>query len=156
MTQPRSVDGPLAGWFEGAIHYLPLRIYYEDTDASGLVYHANYLRYMERARSDVTRLLGFDQKEMLSHSEHERLFFAVRAIEIDYLKPARLDDAVMMETRHTAISAVQGRVRQRLWRGQDLLIDARVHAAFLGGDGRPRRMPAPMREAFEALVVGDV
>jgi len=139
---------PSAGTLADAMHRLPIRVYFEDTDASGIVYHANYLRFMERARSDMIRLLGFDQQPMLARPVEERVFFTVRSIAIDYLRPARLDDCLTVESEVVSIGAAQGVIGQRVVRADALLAEASVRIAFLGGDGRPRRMPASLRQAF--------
>jgi acyl-CoA thioester hydrolase len=144
---------PTAGTITDKVHRLPLRIYYEDTDVSGLVYHANYLRYFERARSDMIRLIGMDQAAMLAAPLAERLFFAVRSIQIEYIKPARYDDALVVESRLVELGAASLIMLQRLLRGEQLLCEARVRAAFLGGEGMPRRLPAAARSAMVELLV---
>jgi acyl-CoA thioester hydrolase len=142
---------PPTGTIEGGLHRLPVRVYYEDTDASGIVYHANYLRYMERARSEIMRLIGFDQQAMLALPEDARVFFAIRALAMEFLRPARLDDVLEVRTWTTEAKGASGRMVQSIWRGDEQLIDAQVRAAFLGGDGKPRRLPETLRAAMVAL-----
>lgn len=143
--------GPPTGTIAGGVHRLPVRVYYEDTDVSGIVYHANYLRYMERARSEIMRLIGFGQQEMLSLPAGQRLFFALRSVQIEYLRPARLDDALEVRTWVVEARGASGRMAQTIHRGGEQLIDATVRVAFLGGDGRPRRLPETIRAAMLAL-----
>jgi acyl-CoA thioester hydrolase len=136
---------PPTGRLDGARHLFALRVYYEDTDLTGIVYHANYLRWFERARSDWLRLLGIDQRAAVEAGEGH---YAVAGIDIRYLSPARLDDAVTIETVAEDIGVASVRLRQRALRGTQLLAQALVRVGFIGTDGRPRRQPAPWREAF--------
>lgn len=138
------------GHFDGKIHILPLRIYYEDTDLSGVVYHANYLRWFERARSDFVRLLGIDQRAANEAGEGA---FAVADLAIRYASPARLDDAVQIETECVELGAASCRMHQRaaLEDGR-LLAEATFRVGFVSPEGRPRRMPAPWRAAFAEIV----
>jgi acyl-CoA thioester hydrolase len=142
---------PPVGIFTGALHLFPVRIYYEDTDISGLVYHANYLRYMERARSDWIGQLGMDQRGALENAA--RSFFVVRGLAIDYLKPAQLDDALVIQSSLTALGGASMTLQQSIWRAETQLIDATVRIAFVGGDGKPKRLPKPLREAMSTLLV---
>jgi len=135
---------PTPGWFDGKVHILPVRIYYEDTDLSGIVYHANYLRYMERGRSEffravgITRLAQFDLPEPTA--------WTLRRAELEYLKPARLDDLVEVHTRATSLTGA------RLTAGQDVfckgvqLTRGRVEACIITLEGKPRRIPVDIRE----------
>lgn len=140
------------GWFVGQCHHFPLRIYYEDTDLSGLVYHANYLRYAERARSDMLRLLGIDQR---AASEAGEGHYAVAEANIRYLRPARLDDSLIVQTRCVELRAASVRLAQHLWRGDDLLVEVTIRVGFIGPDGRPRRQPETWRAAFAAFFQPD-
>jgi acyl-CoA thioester hydrolase len=142
---------PPAGVFSGALHQFPVRIYYEDTDISGLVYHANYLRYMERARSDWIGQLGMDQRGALENTQ--RLFFVVRGLAIDYLKPAHLGDALIIQSNLIVLGGASMTLQQRIWRAETQLIDATVRIAFVGGDGKPKRLPNQLREAMSTLLV---
>lgn len=135
------------GRVEGDAHLFPVRVYWEDTDAGGIVYYANYLKFAERARSDMLRLLGVDQAAMLD----DGAMFAVRDVQIEYLKPARLDDDLLVTTRLAALKGATISLYQDVLRRGDALVRARVRAAFIGLDGRPRRVPHGIRDAMERL-----
>jgi len=123
----------------------PVRVYYEDTDAGGVVYYANYLRYLERARTEWLRRLGVEQDFLMRDSE---IVFAVRRVEIDYLLPARLDDSLVVEAGIAAAGKVSMTFAQRILRAPEtVLVQATVKVACLGADGfRPTAIPAPIRE----------
>ena len=142
---------PLAssGNFAGPVHRFAVRAYYEDTDMSGVVYHANYLSWCERARSDLLRLLGCDQRAAYEAGEGA---YAVSEVAIRYLAPARLDDVVLIETHIEELGAASCRMRQLAFREGALLAEARVRVGFVGPDGRPRRQPAAWRAAFANLL----
>ena len=139
---------PPSGQFQGAQHLFPIRVYYEDTDLSGMVYHANYLRWFERARSDMLRLLGIDQRNAAESGEG---LYTVAELSIRFLAPARLDDAVTVVTDAAELGAASVRLRQRALKGGDLLAEAFVRVGFISPDGRPRRQPSAWRAAFESL-----
>ena len=143
--EPSPSDGVLSG----SRHCFALRVYYEDTDLSGVVYHANYLKWFERARSDMLRRLGVDQRAAVETGEGA---YAVAELTIRYLAPARLDDDVRIETCAEDIGAASIRLIQLAFRGGTLLAEARVRVGFVAPDGRPRRQPAPWRAAFAALM----
>jgi acyl-CoA thioester hydrolase len=130
-------------------HRLTVRVYYEDTDFSGLVYHASYLRFMERGRTELLRDLGLGQRELLQ-GEGGGLFFVVRAMTIDFRKPARMDDSLSVETIVREVSAATFDLDQRVTRGDETLVGARVRIAAVEG-GRPRRLPAEVREKFASV-----
>ena len=140
---------PSDGVLTGSRHRFALRVYYEDTDLSGVVYHANYLKWFERARSDMLRRLGVDQRAAVEAGEGA---YAVAELNIRYLAPARLDDDVLIETHAEEIGAASIRLIQRAFRGETLLAEARVRVGFVAPDGRPCRQPAPWRAAFAALM----
>jgi len=148
MTLP----APPEGLLDGPVHRYAVRAWYEDTDLSGVVYHANYLKWFERARSDLVRLLGIDQRAAQASGEGT---YAVSHLAIRYLAPARLDDVVTVETRAEDIGAASCRLLQRALRGASLLAEARVRVGFIGPDGRPRRQPAAWRTAFQRLLQTD-
>lgn len=128
---------------------LPIRVYYEDTDFSGAVYHANYLKFCERARSDCLRLLG------IHHHKLENMGFVVRRMVCEFLKPARIDDLLEIETQFLESSGARLELEQKVRRGTDLLFYALVTAALVDGAGRPRRLPAAVAEALaHAFVSG--
>src|SRR5258706_5152223 len=131
-------DQPIEGRFVGTEHRFPVRVYFEDTDLSGVVYHANYLRYMERARSDMLRLAGVDQRS--AHEAGEGAY-AVNALSIRYRRPARLDDALVVVTRLMQVRAASVDIHQRVMRGDEIICEAEVTAALVGVSGRPRRQP---------------
>lgn len=141
---------PPSGLIEGKLHRFAVRAYFEDTDLSGVVYHANYLRWFERARSDFVRLLGIDQRAVNESGEGA---FAVADLTIRYAAPARLDDGVLIETTCDELGAASCRMHQKAFREDGLLLsEARFRIGFVAPDGRPRRMPAPWREAFARIV----
>lgn len=142
-------DQPAAGRFAGREHRFPVRVYYEDTDLSGIVYHANYLRYMERARSDMLALAGIDQR---AYQEAGEGAYAVTALAIRYRAPARLDDALVVVTILRQVRAASVDIHQRVRRGDAILTDAQVTAALVGASGRPKRQPRAWTEAFARLL----
>lgn len=126
-------------------HDLTLRVYYEDTDLAGIVYYANYLKFIERGRSEWLRALGIDQLAMQQATGH---VFAVRRLEADYLRPARFDDLLTVTTDLAQASPARIGVDQQVRRGEQLLFTARVTIACLDGRGRPARLPAALKEAL--------
>ncbi|MGZ8286071.1 MAG: YbgC/FadM family acyl-CoA thioesterase [Allosphingosinicella sp.] len=144
-------DGPKPadGIMRGRAHLFPLRVYFEDTDVAGIVYYANYLRFIERARSDMLRLIGVDQRGALEGGEG---VYAVAEIAVKYRAPAKLGDDLVVVTEIEAVRAASVLIHQRVMRADQLLADARVTAAFLTKDGRPRRQPGEWVEAFERLL----
>jgi acyl-CoA thioester hydrolase len=128
-------------------HAFPIRVYYEDTDFSGVVYHASYLRFMERGRTEMLRARGVDQGASLSAEPGERFGFAVRAMNIDFRRPARMDDMLSVETEVMEIGGASMELAQRVKRGHELLIEATVRIACVV-DGRPCRIPAPIRASL--------
>ncbi len=140
---------PLEGHFDGREHLFTLRVYFEDTDLSGVVYHANYLRYMERARSAMLRAAGVDQRG--THEAGEGVY-VVRDIAIRYVAPAKLDDTLTVVTRLKRIRAASVDIHQRVMRDTVLLTDATVEAAFVAPSGRPKRQPAAWVASFERLI----
>jgi acyl-CoA thioester hydrolase len=141
------VSEPSAGWFERREHVLPVRVYYEDTDFTGVVYHANYLRYFERGRSDFLRMAGVSHTDLLAH--HEPTAFVVTRMEIDFKKPARIDDALLVRTTYDAVKGPRLAISQRIVRGDDLIATAAVSAACISMDGRPRKPPPGLVEALK-------
>ncbi|WP_068073695.1 YbgC/FadM family acyl-CoA thioesterase [Novosphingobium lentum] len=140
---------PQTGRFDGATHLFPVRVYFEDTDLSGVVYHANYLRWFERARSDMLRVLGVNQRA--AHEAGEGAY-AVSELAIRYLRPARLDDAVLVRSETVEVAASSCRIAQAAWRGDVLLASATVRAAFVSPQGRPRRQPRDWVAAFQSVL----
>lgn len=145
------------GAFVGAAHHYRARVYFEDTDLSGIVYHANYLRYMERARSDMLRLAGIDQRAAMDAGEGA---WAVTDLSIKYRLPARLDDDLLVVSTVQAVRGASVIIAQRILRGPDTLsgetlTDGQVTAAFLSPEGRPRRQPAGWADRFTAIMNGE-
>lgn len=130
---------PSAGAFQGREHHLPVRVYYEDTDFTGVVYHANYLRYFERGRSDFLRLAGADHSALLSIEAP--IAFVVTRMEIDFQRPARIDDALTVITTYDAVRGARFAISQRLVRGEEPIATAQVSVASIDLAGRPRRPP---------------
>jgi acyl-CoA thioester hydrolase len=126
-----------------ASHALPIRVYYEDTDFSGVVYHASYLRFLERGRTELLRDLGVHQAAL--HGDAAALAFAVRRMTIDWLKPARMDDMVTVETRIGAIKGASLMLLQRILRGEELLLTAEVLVVAVSS-GKPARLPPGLKE----------
>lgn len=143
---------PASGRFVGGVHYFPLRVYFEDTDLSGVVYHANYLRYMERARSDMLRLAGIDQRD--THESGGGVY-AIANVAIAYRSPARLDDDLIIRSHVTAIGAATCSIHQTVMRDDDIVTDGDVTAAFLTPQGRPQRQPKPWIAIFKRLAQGE-
>jgi acyl-CoA thioester hydrolase len=141
------VDQPYGGAFVGGMHHFALRVYFEDTDVAGIVYYANYLKYMERARSDMLRCAGIDQRAALETGEG---VYVVAEANIRYHGSARLDDALVVLSSLETVRAASVLIHQRVMRGHDMLADAMITAAFLRG-GRPRRQPRPWIERFARL-----
>lgn len=132
------------------IHRKLIRVYFEDTDFSGAVYHANYLRFCERGRTDCLRVMGVHHHE-LHKGEGGGLVFVVRRMECDFHKPARIDDLLEVRTVCLEAGGARAVLGQRIVRGETLLFEARVTVALVGADGRPRRFPQGLACAFKAL-----
>ena len=143
-----SLDQPYRGGFIGSEHHFALTVYFEDTDTAGVVYYANYLKFMERARSDMIRAVGIDQSAMLR--EDGSAYFVVRA-DIRYRSPARLGDDLQVISTVEQVRASSVHIHQRVMRGPELLTDASVTAAFLDREGRPRRQPREWVEIFRQI-----
>jgi acyl-CoA thioester hydrolase len=144
-------DDNLDGVLRDGRHGMAVRVYYEDTDFSGAVYHASYLRFMERGRTNYLRLLGADQRVLFEETAREAPGFAfvVRSMQIDFLKPARMDDRLDIATVPEEVKGASILLHQRVTRGDDLLVEARVRVAFVSG-GRARPIPKPLRIAMRA------
>jgi acyl-CoA thioester hydrolase len=138
----------LTGHISAGRHRLALRVHYEDTDFAGHVYHANYLKFCERGRSDLLRMLGIDQNAMMAA---EALLFVVRRMACDFLKPARFDDVLSVDTTPGDMAGARLELAQAVLRADDLLFSARVTVVLIDGRGRPRRIPRGMAEKFHTL-----
>ena len=144
---PLTLDGEI----RDGRHVMAVRVYYEDTDFSGIVYHANYLRFMERGRTNYLRLLGADHRAMFEETEREAPGFAfvVRAMTLDFLKPARMDDVLVIVTAPQEVRGASIVLHQEVRRGDDVLVSAQVRVAFVSA-GRARPIPRPLRAAMQA------
>jgi acyl-CoA thioester hydrolase len=145
MSQPQ----PYHGHFEAHEHLFAVRVYFEDTDFSGVVYHARYLHFMERARSDMLACVGIDQRAVHEAGEGA---YAVTQIALKYKKPAHFDDALLVTSTVEAVRAASCDIHQRVSRDGQLLLDAQVTAAFVAPDGRPRRQPKHWVAAFQSII----
>jgi acyl-CoA thioester hydrolase len=145
----------LDGEIRDGRHVLLVRVYYEDTDFTGIVYHANYLRYMERGRTNYLRLIGADHRALFEAAQQEAPGFAfvVRSMNIDFLRPARMDDVLEVVTEPEEVRGASVTLRQRVMRGEELLAEAGVRVAFISG-GRARPIPKPLRVAMKADLDG--
>jgi len=142
-VQPR----PAAGVIQDGEHFLPVRVYYEDTDFTGVVYHANYLRYFERGRSDFLRLRGISHTEL--RARETPIAFVVRRMEIDFAKAARIDDALVVRTVYDKLAGARVQIRQRIERDGELIASAAVEVACIRLDGRPVKPPADVLAALQ-------
>jgi acyl-CoA thioester hydrolase len=141
----------LDGEIRDGCHVMSVRVYYEDTDFSGIVYHANYLRFMERGRTNHLRLLGADHRALFEAAQREAPGFAfvVRSMTIEFLKPARMDDVLEIVTKPEEVKGASITLHQRVMRGDERLIEAHVRVAFVSG-GRARPIPQALRTAMRA------
>ncbi len=146
-----AIDRPATGRFAGNAHHFPLRVYFEDTDLSGIVYHANYLRYMERARSDMLRLAGIDQREAIEAGEGA---YAIVDLAIKYRSPARLEDDLLVISTVERVSPARVIIHQTVRREHTILTQATVTAALVSPEGRPLRQPRAWVETFRRLMEG--
>jgi acyl-CoA thioester hydrolase len=144
-----ALDKPYSGRFAGDEHRFALRVYFEDTDAGGVVYHASYLRFMERARSDMLRVAGIDQRGALERGEG---LYMVAQLAIRYRKPAKLDDDLLVISKMRELRRAPCVIHQRVMRDLECIADADVTVAFLDAEGRPRRQPDAWIEIFKTLM----
>ena len=142
------VKTPYQGAVVGRKHYFALRVYVEDTDFGGVVYHANYLRFLERARSDFLRALGINQRVAMEKGDG---VYAVAELHIKYRRPARLDDELLIISELDEVRGACCVICQQTMRGHEVLAEATVTAAFLSPEGHPRRQPREWVKRFEAL-----
>ncbi|WP_156930265.1 YbgC/FadM family acyl-CoA thioesterase [Sphingomonas jaspsi] len=145
---PSPFDIPYRGGFVGTEHRFALTVYFEDTDTAGIVYHANYLRFFERARSDMLRAAGIDQRAFLDAGGGA---YAVTEMDIKWRRSARLDDDLLVVSRVTGVRAASCLIHQRVMRAGEVLAEATVTAALVSPQGRPVRQPAEWVETFKAL-----
>jgi acyl-CoA thioester hydrolase len=153
MTNAKGQTPKGLGHFDGKVHVLPLRIYYEDTDLSGLVYHANYLRFMERGRTEFFRLAGVTRMADLESAEPTA--WAIRNAELSFLRPARVDDQLNVHSVLTSISGARLFAIQRIFADGNLLVEGRIEACIVTLTGRPRRIPQPVRDLLSPFLDED-
>lgn len=142
-----------SGAIYNGVHIYPLRVFYEDTDAAGIVYYANYLKFIERARTEMMRIAGISHSGSLSDAG---AMFIVRRCTADYRLPARLDDNLQVHTRMLRLGGATIDVEQIVKRGDDVLVSAVLKLACIDGAGKPVRLPATLRRALEDVTAGDV
>lgn len=140
---------PTRGAFTGTEHRFPVHVYFEDTDLSGIVYHANYLRFFERARSDMLARVGIDQRAAIEDGTGA---YAVTQMDIKWKSPAKLGDDLLVVSKVTNVRAASCFIQQAVMRGDDILCEATVTAALLSPEGRPVRQPADWIEKFKAVM----
>jgi acyl-CoA thioester hydrolase len=145
--------GPASGAIVGGVHVLPLRIYYEDTDAAGIVYYANWLRFLERGRTELLRLLGQEHSAL---RDERGVNWVVRRCAIDYLKPARLDETIEVATGCGELRGASLDMIQEARRGEEILVRAELTVACMGANGRPVRLPPLLRTALAQVTTGKV
>lgn len=145
-----SEDTPNAGRFEGRIHHLPVRVYYEDTDFSGVVYHANYLRFFERGRSDFLRVAGVHHNELAAAAAPTA--FAVNKMELDFLKAARIDDALLVKTAFETMRGPRIFISQTLEKAGEILVTAKVQVCCISLTGRAKKPPAVLLERLKPFL----
>ncbi len=142
---PENAWPGIAGRIQNGIHTMPIRIYYEDTDAGGVVYHARYVAFCERARSDCLRLLGIHQ------SSFDNINFVVRRMVCDFLKPARLDDLLEVHTRFLEMAGARVEIGQKVMLNGNTVFKADVTVALVDARGRPKRLPESMADRFRCM-----
>lgn len=149
MNNEKNAQHGILGWFEGRVHKYPLHIFYEDTDFSGVVYHANYLRYFERARSSFLNLLGITHANLW---DEYQMAFTIRKFAVEYQSPARVDDRLIVHTTYNQIKGARLLVTQSCFRDDTVIITAEVEAACITADGRPRRAPEFIKEKIRPFL----
>lgn len=142
----------LAGRIEGDTHVLPVRVYFEDTDFTGLVYHANFLKFCERGRSDFIRNLGIDHRSLENPEQGDPAVFVVRRIEVDYLKPAHIDEVLEVVTACAEIGGATLVLSQEVRRDGVVLARLKVSVVLVSKRGKPQRLGRLVREALERFV----
>jgi acyl-CoA thioester hydrolase len=146
-------DLPRSGVIRDGVHFFPVRIYYEDTDAAGLVYYANHLKYAERARTELLRVAGFEQERL---RQETGLVFVVRHCTADYRAAARLDDDLVVATRVSGVGAATLDLAQEIRRGDIVVVGLDFRIACLGRSGRPQRLPPELRAALDKFTAARV
>ncbi len=140
---------PTSGVLRGDIHYLPIRVYYEDTDSLGMVYHGTYLQYMERGRTEFLRCLGILNPELAERDDG--MLWAVHSANLRFIKIAKPDDALVVVSRASHLGAASATIEQKIMRGNELIFEGTIKVASIDHDGRAKRMPKDIRNKFEIL-----
>lgn len=139
----------LAGRLDGSGHVLPVRVYYEDTDFTGIVYHGAYVRFFERARSDFLRMIGIHHSELAEGQEGTSLAFAVRSMTLDFQKPAKIDDVLEVRTSLVEFKGARIKLDQLIYKEDVLLVSAAVTVAVISSEGKPTRLPPALAGKLE-------
>ena len=142
---------PHSGIIKRNIHYFPLRVYYEDTDIGGVVYYANYFKFMERARSEMLRVLGIDQAKMLDYNNSDDVSFVVRHAEVEFKAPARFDDSLIVTTEILKVGGASIVMKQNILNENKILIESIIKAAVIGENGKAKRMPKSILSKLEII-----
>lgn len=140
---------PTSGFLKGNEHYLPLRVYYEDTDSLGMVYHGTYLQYMERGRTEFLRCLGILNPELAEREDG--MLWAVHSANLRFVKIAKPDDALVVISKASHLGAASATIDQKIMRGDELIFEGTIKVASIDHDGRAKRMPRDIREKFKTL-----
>lgn len=149
-----SLPEPSLGVIEGGVHRSSLRIYVEDTDAGGVVYHARYLNYFERSRTQLLASLGFELHSLMSRPDDSRRIFVVRRADVRYLTPARLDDVLVAETRVARLGSASIDFDQRLLRDGREIATGMLYVGCIDSSGRPQALPPEMKTALQQTING--
>jgi len=142
---------PHSGIIKRNIHYFPLRVYYEDTDIGGVVYYANYFKFMERARSEMLRVLGIDQAKMLDYNNADDVSFVVRHAEVEFKAPARFDDSLVVTTEILKVGGASIVMKQNILKEKGILLESIIKAAVIGENGKVKRMPRSILSKLELI-----
>ena len=140
---------PHSGFIKENIHHFPLRVYYEDTDVGGVVYYANYLKYMERARSEMLRVLGIDQKGMLDYNNPGDVSFVVKRAELDFNRSAEFDDRLIVTSEIIKLGGASLEIKQVIIKNDQILVSGIIKIAAIGGDKKPKKLPQAIRDKFK-------
>lgn len=134
------------GWFEGRVHFYPIRVFYEDTDFSGLVYHANYLKYFERGRSSFLKLIGISHSDLW---QDQGIAFTIRKFQIEYTAPSKIEDQLLIKTTYDKITGARLFITQECLKSDILISKAECEAACISEKGRPTRLPSDIKKKIE-------
>lgn len=140
----------ILGWFEGRVHFYPINVFYEDTDFSGLVYHANYLKYFERGRSSFLKLIGVSHSDLW---QDRQIAFTIRKFEIEYKAPAKIDDQLLIKTTYDKMTGARLFITQQCLKSDKLIAQAKCEAACISSRGIPTRLPSEVRQFIEPFTI---